>query len=66
MYLHNSASVQPGAMVSLLSQPTTTYQVVNVDPFSDHIWLRRWPLQKERSHTFSVPSADVLCPQASR
>lgn len=59
-------SLQPGAMVSLRSQPTTTYQVVNVDPFSDHIWLRRWPLQKERSHTFTVPSTDVLSDQSSR
>jgi hypothetical protein len=59
-------SLQPGAMVSLRSHPDSTYQVVNVDPFSDNIWLRRWPLAKQRSHTFSVPSADVERAQASR
>jgi hypothetical protein len=59
-------SLQPGAMVSLRSRPDSTYQVVNVDPFSDNIWLRRWPLRRERSHTFSVPSSDVECDQASR
>jgi hypothetical protein len=41
-----------------------TYQVVNVDDFSDCVWLRRFPLRERRLPTFSVP-ADQVRPIAS-
>jgi hypothetical protein len=36
-----------------------TYQVVNVDDFSDCGWLRRFPLSKGRLPTFGVPAYQV-------
>ena len=52
-------TIEPGALVCLRGTPDATYQVVNVDAFSDHVWVRRWPLRSDRSPTFSVPSEQV-------
>jgi hypothetical protein len=38
--------------------------VVNVDDFSDCVWLRRFPLRERRLPTLSVP-ADQVRPIAS-
>ena len=46
------------------ASPDATYQVVNVDDFSDCVWLRRFPLRERRLPTFSVP-ADQVRPIAS-
>ena len=51
--------LEPGALVSLRGSGETTYQVVNVDAFSDNVWVRRWPLRSDRSPTFSVPAEQV-------
>jgi hypothetical protein len=56
--------LQPGLLVSYSASPDATYQVVNVDDFSDCVWLRRFPLRKGRLPTFSVP-ADQVRPIAS-
>jgi len=58
-------SIQPGvikqgSLVCLCKRPGKTYQVVNVDAFSDCVWVRRWPLQAERRPTFGVPLNQVL------
>jgi hypothetical protein len=58
MHLH------PGVLVSYSDSPDATYQVVNVDDFSDCVWLRRFPLRERRLPTFSVP-ADQVRPIAS-
>jgi hypothetical protein len=50
--------------VSYSASPDATYQVVNVDDFSDCVWLRRFPLSQGRLPTFSVP-ADQVRPFAS-
>ena len=52
-------AIQPGSFVSLRSKPNGTYQVLNVDPASDHVWLRRWPLRRSSNPTFSAPLADL-------
>jgi hypothetical protein len=51
--------LEPGALVSLRGSADATYQVVNVDAFSDNVWVRRWPLRSDRSPTFAVPAAQV-------
>ena len=56
--------LQPGALVSYSASPDATYQVVNVDDYSDCVWLRRFPLSKGRLPTFGVP-ADQVRPLAS-
>jgi len=56
--------LQPGLLVSYSASPDATYQVVNVDDFSDCVWLRCFPLRKGRLPTFSVP-ADQVRPIAS-
>jgi hypothetical protein len=56
--------LQPGLLVSYSASPDATYQVVNVDDFSDCVWLRRFPLRERRLPTFSVP-ADQVRPIAS-
>ena len=56
--------LQPGLLVSYSACPDATYQVVNVDDFSDCVWLRRFPLRERRLPTFSVP-ADQVRPIAS-
>jgi hypothetical protein len=56
--------LQPGVLVSYSASPDATYQVVNVDDFSDCVWLRRFPLSQGRLPTFSVP-ADQVRPFAS-
>jgi hypothetical protein len=52
--------LQPGVLVSYSASPDATYQVVNVDDFSDCVWLRRFPLSQGRLPTFSVPADQVL------
>ena len=52
--------IEPGALVCLAECPGKTYQVVNVDCFSDCVWVRRWPLQADRRPTFAVPLAQVI------
>ena len=56
---HNAMPLEPGALVSLRDSGDATYQVVNVDAFSDHVWVRRWPLRSDRSPTFAVPAGQV-------
>jgi hypothetical protein len=51
--------LQPGLLVSYSASPDATYQVVNVDDFSDCVWLRRFPLRERRLPTFSVPADQV-------
>jgi hypothetical protein len=58
---HAAPTRPPG---ELQRQPDATYQVVNVDDFSDCVWLRRFPLRERRLPTFSVP-ADQVRPIAS-
>jgi hypothetical protein len=53
MHLH------PGVLVSYCASPNATYQVVNVDDFSDCVWLRRFPLHQQRWSTFGVPAHQV-------
>jgi hypothetical protein len=52
--------LEPGAMVNLADRPGKTYQVVNVDRFSDCVWVRSWPLRSERRPTFAVPLTQVI------
>jgi hypothetical protein len=51
--------LQAGALVCLSTRADATYQVVNVDDFSDCVWLRRFPLSKGRLPTFGVPAHQV-------
>ena len=53
-------TIQPGALVHLAERFGHTYQVVNVDAFSDCVWVRRWPLQPQRGPTFAVPLTQVV------
>lgn len=53
-------TLQPGTLVRLADRPGRTYQVVNLDEFSDCIWVRSWPLLAERNPTFSVSAAQVV------
>jgi hypothetical protein len=53
-------TLQPGALVQLADRPGRTYQVVNLDEFSDCLWVRSWPLSAERNPTFSVSTAQVV------
>lgn len=48
-----------GSLVALADRAHATYQVLNVDAFSDCIWVRRWPLEEHRSHAFGVPINQV-------
>ncbi|MFM8278302.1 MAG: hypothetical protein ACKN89_15195 [Cyanobium sp.] len=52
--------LQPGVLVTYSASPDATYQVVNVDDFSDCVWLRRFPLSQGRLPTFGVPADQVL------
>jgi hypothetical protein len=52
-------SLEPGALVCLADRPGRTYQVVNLDEFSDSIWVRRWPLSAQGSPTFAVSAVQV-------
>ena len=56
---HKAMPLEPGALVSLRDSGDATYQVVNVDAFSDNVWVRRWPLRSDRSPTFAVPAGQV-------
>ena len=55
-------TLQPGALVQLADRPGRTYQVVNLDEFSDCVWVRSWPLSSLRQPTFSVSTTQVLPP----
>lgn len=48
-----------GSLVSLADRTHATYQVLNVDEFSDCIWVRRWPLEERRSQAFGLPTDQV-------
>jgi hypothetical protein len=52
-------TISPGSLVTLVERSHATYQVVNVDDFSDCVWVRRWPLADHRSPTFGVPIEHV-------
>ena len=51
--------LQTGVLVSYCASPDATYQVINVDDFSDCVWLRRFPLREQRLPTFGVPRHQV-------
>lgn len=53
-------SIEPGTLVNLHERPGQTYQVVNVDAFTDCVWVRSWPLQNKRRPTFAVPLAHAI------
>ena len=53
-------TLQPGTLVRLADRPGRTYQVVNLDDFSDCIWVRSWPLSAKRNPTFSVSAAQLV------
>ncbi|MFM9047869.1 MAG: hypothetical protein ACKOOH_09505 [Cyanobium sp.] len=55
-------TLEPGALVRLTDRPGRTYQVVNLDEFSDCVWVRSGPLSALRHPTFSVSTAQVLPP----
>ncbi|MEB3322119.1 MAG: hypothetical protein VKI81_04780 [Synechococcaceae cyanobacterium] len=61
-------TVSTGSLVALADRSHGAYQVVNVDEFSDCVWVRRWPLEERRSPTFGVPIEHVrpLPPQVLR
>ena len=52
-------TLQPGSLVRLANRPGRTYQVVNLDEFSDCVWVRSWPLCAQRNPTFSVSIGQV-------
>lgn len=58
-------ALEPGTLVTLADRPGRAYQVVNLDEFSDCIWVRRWPLSGQGSPTFAVSAARVVPPLAS-
>ena len=60
--------ISPGSLVRLADRSHSAYQVVNVDEFSDCVWVRRWPLEERSSRTFGVPIEQVslLTPQLLR
>ena len=58
-------TLEPGSLVRLADRPGRTYQVVNLDAFSDCVWVRSWPLSAQRNPTFSVSVAQVLPPTAA-
>ena len=58
-------TLEPGTLVRLADRPGRTYQVLNLDEFSDCVWVRSWPLTSVRHPTFSVSSAQVLPPMPS-
>jgi hypothetical protein len=52
-------ALHPGSLVSLCDNPHSTYQVVNVDTGSNHVWVRRWPLTRHRNCTFGLSCSAV-------
>lgn len=58
-------TLQPGALVGLVDRPGRTFQVVNLDAFSDCVWVRSWPLSAQYCPSFSVPASQVLLPRAA-
>ncbi|MFN6340175.1 MAG: hypothetical protein ACK41W_15825 [Cyanobacteriota bacterium] len=58
-------SLQPGTLVRLAGRPGRTYQVVNLDEYTDCIWVRGWPLSSKRNPTFSISAALVMPDQPS-
>jgi hypothetical protein len=60
-------TLQSGTFVQLTGKPGATYPVVNIDDFSDICWVRRWPLDRHRSPSFSVPQQQITAAElASR
>jgi hypothetical protein len=60
-------NLSPGSLVTLLDRPGgSTYQVINVDAYSERVWVRRWPLTMRRSPTFSVAIDQVQQMPAER
>lgn len=53
-------TISPGSLVALASRPSASYEVVNVDDFSDCVWVRRWPVDERHASTFGVPIEQVL------
>jgi hypothetical protein len=53
-------TLQPGALVQLANRPGRTYQVLNLDEYSDCVWVRSWPLCAQRNPTFSVSISQVV------
>jgi hypothetical protein len=58
-------TLQPGTLVSLVDRPGRTYQVVNLDEFSDCVWVRGWPLSSRHKPTFAVATALIRPPLAA-
>ncbi|MFM7235965.1 MAG: hypothetical protein ACKOYK_04215 [Cyanobium sp.] len=58
-------TLEPGTLVRLVDRPGRTYQVVNLDAFSDSIWVRSWPLSAQRNPTFAVCAAQLADPVAA-
>jgi hypothetical protein len=52
-------TIKCGDLISLSQKPGGTYQVVNIDEFSDCVWVRRWPLASQLSPTFAVPTNEL-------
>lgn len=52
-------TISPGSLVALSAHPSASYQVVNVDDFSDCVWVRRWPTDDRRAPTFGVPIEQI-------
>lgn len=55
-------TLHPGAVVGLRSRPDATYQVLNIDPVANNLWLRRWPLRRGANPSFSAPLSEVQRP----
>ena len=47
-------TIKCGDLISLSQKPGGTYQVVNIDEFSDCVWVRRWPLARHGSPVFEI------------
>jgi hypothetical protein len=58
-------TLEPGTLVRLGDRPGRTYQVLNLDEFSDCVWVRSWPLSAQRNPTFSVTPTQVLATMPS-
>ncbi len=56
---YQAMKIQSGDLINLSQNPGATYQVVNIDEFSDCAWVRRWPVAPRRSPIFAVPSGEI-------
>ena len=59
MVQYQAMKIQSGDLINLSQNPEATYQVVNIDEFSDCVWVRRWPVARRRSPIFAVPSSEI-------